>query len=79
MVRVRLLAYVTGTVDQGLLARNEYLTTQSGIINVQLAGESSTRISASRKSPPGNDSATAPKHASTGYSPPKGPRETPPS
>jgi len=32
---VRILAYVTGTVDQELLARNEYLTAENGILKVE--------------------------------------------
>src|SRR5258708_22722295 len=34
----RILAYVTGTVDQELLARNEYLTTENRIMKAQLRG-----------------------------------------
>src|ERR1700720_3105484 len=34
----RILAYVTGTVDQDLLARNEYLATENRIIKAQLKG-----------------------------------------
>src|SRR3984893_11508909 len=34
----RILAYVTGTVDQELLARNEYLATENRILKVQLNG-----------------------------------------
>jgi putative transposase len=34
----RILAYVTGTVDQNLLARNEYLATENRIIKAQLKG-----------------------------------------
>jgi putative transposase len=32
----RVLAYVTGTVDQGLLARNEYLAAENRILKAQL-------------------------------------------
>ena len=32
----RILAYVTGTVDQELLLRNEYLTAESWILKAQL-------------------------------------------
>src|SRR3981081_120112 len=35
---VRRLAYATGTVDQELLARNEYLATENRILKVQLNG-----------------------------------------
>src|ERR1044072_1386408 len=34
----RVLAYVTGTVDQELLARNEYLAAENGILKAQLNG-----------------------------------------
>src|SRR5882672_1976211 len=34
----RILAYVTGTVDQELLARNEYLAAEDRIIKAQLKG-----------------------------------------
>jgi hypothetical protein len=34
----RILAYVTGTVDQALLARNEYLAVENRIIKAQLTG-----------------------------------------
>jgi putative transposase len=34
----RMLAYVTGTVDQELLARNEYLTAENRILKAQLNG-----------------------------------------
>jgi putative transposase len=34
----RMLAYVTGTVDQELLARNEYLATENRILKDQLKG-----------------------------------------
>ena len=32
----RILAYVTGTVDQELLLRNEYLTAENRILKAQL-------------------------------------------
>jgi hypothetical protein len=32
----RILAYVTGTVDQDLLARNEYLATENRILKAQV-------------------------------------------
>src|SRR5215467_10023713 len=35
----RILAYVTGTVDQELLARNEYLAAENRILNAQLKGQ----------------------------------------
>ena len=34
----RILAYVTGTVDQELLARNEYLAAENRILKAQLQG-----------------------------------------
>jgi hypothetical protein len=34
----RILAYVTGTVDQELLARNEYLATENRIVKDRLKG-----------------------------------------
>jgi hypothetical protein len=34
----RILAYVTGTVDQELLARNEYLAVENRILKPQLKG-----------------------------------------
>jgi putative transposase len=34
----RILAYLTGTVDQELLARNEYLVTENRIQKAQLKG-----------------------------------------
>jgi putative transposase len=34
----RILAYVTGTVNQELLARNEYLATENRILKDQLKG-----------------------------------------
>ncbi len=34
----RLLAYITGTVDQELLLRNEYLATENRIFKAQLKG-----------------------------------------
>ena len=35
----RMLAYVTGTVDQELLARNEYLAAVTRIMKAQLKGQ----------------------------------------
>ena len=34
----RILAYVTGAVDQALLARNEYLVAENRIIKAQMNG-----------------------------------------
>ena len=39
----RMLAYVTGTVDQELLARNEYLAAEIGILKAQLQGDRGSR------------------------------------
>ncbi len=38
MERARILAYITGTVDQELLLRNEYLATENRILRAQLKG-----------------------------------------
>jgi putative transposase len=38
MAWARILAYVTGTVDQELLARNEYLAAENRILEAQLNG-----------------------------------------
>jgi putative transposase len=38
MVWARMLAYITGTVDQELLLRNEYLTAENRILIVQIKG-----------------------------------------
>ena len=38
MDRARILAYVTGMVDQELLARNEYLAAENRILRAQLKG-----------------------------------------
>ena len=35
---VRILAYITGTVDQELLLRNEYLATENRILRAQIKG-----------------------------------------
>ncbi len=35
---VRILAYITGTVDQELLLRNEYLATENRILRSQSKG-----------------------------------------
>ncbi len=35
---VRILAYITGTVDQKLLLRNEYLATENRILRAQIKG-----------------------------------------
>ena len=38
MVWARMLAYITGTVDQELLLRNEYLAAENRILKVQIKG-----------------------------------------
>ncbi len=38
MKLTRILAYVTGTVDQELLAQNEYLDVENRILRAQLKG-----------------------------------------
>jgi hypothetical protein len=38
MLRARLLAYVTGTVNQELLLRNEYLAAENRILKAQIKG-----------------------------------------
>ena len=35
---VRILAYITGTVDQELLLRNEYLVTENRVLRAQIKG-----------------------------------------
>jgi len=38
MIWARMLAYITGTVDQKLLLRNEYLAAEKGILRAQIKG-----------------------------------------
>ena len=38
MIWAQLLAYVTGTVDQELLLRNEYLAAENRILKAQIKG-----------------------------------------
>jgi putative transposase len=38
MIWARMLAYITGTVDQELLLRNEYLAAENRILRVQIKG-----------------------------------------
>src|SRR5437016_9692945 len=38
MIWARMLAYITGTVDQELLLRNEYLSAENRILRVQIKG-----------------------------------------
>ncbi len=35
---MRMLAYITGTVDQELLLRNEYLAAENRVLKAQLTG-----------------------------------------
>src|SRR4051812_37757681 len=41
MIWARVLAYITGTVDQELLLRNEYLTAENRILRAQIRGANS--------------------------------------
>jgi putative transposase len=38
MIWARMLAYITGTVDQELLLRNDYLTAENRILRAQIKG-----------------------------------------
>ena len=38
MIWARMLAYITGTVDQELLLRNEYLAVENRILRAQIKG-----------------------------------------
>jgi hypothetical protein len=38
MIWARMLAYITGTVDQELLLRNEYLAAENRILRAQIQG-----------------------------------------
>lgn len=38
MIWMRMLAYITGTVDQELLLRNEYLAAENRILRAQIKG-----------------------------------------
>ena len=39
MIWTRMLAYITGTVDQELLLRNEYLTAENRILRAKIKGQ----------------------------------------
>jgi putative transposase len=41
---VRTLAYITGIVDQELLARNEYLTAENRILKAQSKGRPGSQL-----------------------------------
>ena len=47
----RILAYVTGTVDQELLARNEYLAAENRILKAQLKGRLKLSTPSAPRSP----------------------------
>jgi hypothetical protein len=47
----RLLAYITGTVDQELLLRNEYLVAENRILKAQIKGR--LRLSDAERTTPG--------------------------
>ena len=49
MLWARLLAYVTGTVNQELLLRNEYLTAENRILKAQIKGRPDTILGWYRK------------------------------
>jgi hypothetical protein len=55
MLGARLLAYVTGTVNQELLLRNEYLTAENWILGGQIKGR--LLLSGRRKGDTGRDRA----------------------
>ena len=38
MIGARMLSYITGTVDQELLLRNEYLAAENRILRAQISG-----------------------------------------
>jgi hypothetical protein len=46
----RILAYITGTVDQQLLLRNEYLVAENRILKAQLHGRMRPRMPSERGS-----------------------------
>jgi hypothetical protein len=54
----RILAYVTGTVDQELLGRNEYLAAENRILKAPLNGRPNSRT-LRRKLRPAQDSAAS--------------------
>jgi hypothetical protein len=46
MIWARMLAYITGTVDQELLLRNEYLAAENRILRAQIQGLVGSRTDA---------------------------------
>ena len=54
----RILAYVTGTVDQELLARNEYLAAENRIMKAQLKGRPECSVSEAPIAPAQGPAAT---------------------
>ncbi len=50
----KMLSYVTGSVDQGLLLRNEYLAAENRILRDQLQGR--LRLTDSERKTPGRKS-----------------------
>jgi hypothetical protein len=61
----RILAYITGTVDQELLLRNEYLAAENGILKAQLKGR--LRLSDAERAKLGRDwPSTGPQGARRG-------------
>ncbi len=57
----RILAYVTGTVDQELLARNEYLAAENRIMKAQLNGR--MKLSDAERGALGSQHPAAPRTA----------------
>ena len=47
----RMLAFITGTVDQELLLRNEYLVTENRILRAQIKGRTLLSDTEKRRSP----------------------------
>ena len=58
---VRILAYVTGMVDQELLTRNEYLAAENRILKAQLKGRLQLSNAERSQSTPGNLKAAVPR------------------
>jgi hypothetical protein len=51
MIWARMLAYITGTVDQELLLRNEYLAAEDRILRAQIKGRLLLAASAGSDAP----------------------------
>ena len=56
----RILAYVTGTVDQELLGRNEYLAAENRILKAQLKGRPECSVSEAPIAPAQGPAASRP-------------------